>query len=268
MQPTKHRRRYDDRVPSGSDGSSRAGSEDRSRSFREQLDRAARVQQSLLPNVSGSIGGYRFASAYRPCEALGGDFFDIFRSPDRMTLMVADVMGHGAEAALITMLLKAVFHETAPNICEADRLLTKMNEDLLGLIPDGSFAATTVVCLDACSSEVQLSNAGQPYPFVLRASTQSVHKLRLAGIPLGLNVGEGFLEYGLIRVKLAPGDVLLISSDGIGSVEGDAGRCFGDSHLGLALTRLVGLTGERVIQVLLADALDFSKGAHFQMTST
>jgi len=268
MRPTTYRRRHDDHQSNGSNGiasanAGKSGSKKKGRSSREQLDRAAQVQRSLLPDVSGSIGGYRIDSAYRPCEALGGDFFDIYRSDDRVMLMVADVMGHGAEAALITMLLKAVFHESAPHIVDADVLLTKMNQDLLGLIPDGTFAATTVVSLDPNSSEVQLSNAGQPYPFVLRASTQSVHKVRLAGVPLGMNVNGSFQEYDVFKVKLAPGDVLLVSSDGIGAIEREDGRCFEDVELSLALSRLVGLAGERVIQSLLANALEFSGGRPF-----
>lgn len=268
MKPTIYRRRHDDPKSNGSNGIASASaktsnSKKTDHSFREQLDRAARVQQSLLPDVSGSIGGFRFDSVYRPCEALGGDFYDIWRSDERVMLMVADVMGHGAEAALITMLLKAVFQESAPHIVDADILLAKMNQDLLALIPDGWFAATTVVCLDPKISEVQLSNAGQPYPFVLRASTQSVHRLRLTGVPLGMNVNGGYRGYDVFKIKLAPGDVLLVSSDGIGAIEGDDGQCFEDVELSQALSRLVGAAGKTVIQSLLANALDFSNGRPF-----
>jgi sigma-B regulation protein RsbU (phosphoserine phosphatase) len=221
------------------------------------------VQQSLLPDLSGEVGGYRIATAYRPCEALGGDFYDVFRGSDRSTLMVSDAMGHGAEAALVTMLVKAVFQHAAPHFAETAALLTKMNECLLGLIPNGSFAATTVASLDPETSEVQLSNAGLPYPFVLRSATRCVHKMNLPGVPLGMNVNGGYQEYRIGRVRLAPGDVLLIASDGIGSIEDDDGRCFEDLHLGLALARLVGLEGNEVIESLLAEALEFSNGRPF-----
>jgi serine phosphatase RsbU (regulator of sigma subunit) len=229
---------------------------------REQLNRAARVQRGLLPDVSVPVAGFKLSSAYHPCQVLGGDFYDICRHGNCATLMVADAMGHGAEAALVTMLLKAVFQELAPQIGNTDELLTNMNERLLGLIPEGSFAATTVARFDAGSSEVQISNAGMPYPFVLRASNKSVHKVRLTGRPLGLNINGTYQEYDVFRVALAPGDILLISSDGLGSVERDNGQCFED-HLSLALTHLVGLAGEEVIQSLLAEALEFSGGRPF-----
>lgn len=229
---------------------------------REQLSRAARVQRGLLPDVSVPVAGFRFSSAFYPCQVLGGDFYDICRHGSSATLMVADAMGHGAEAALVTMLLKAVFQEFAPQTSHPHELLTKMNDRLFGLIPEGSFAATTAARFDAGSGEVQISNAGMPYPFVLRAANRSVYKVRLAGVPLGLNVNGGYQEYDVYRVMLTPGDVLLISSDGIGSVERDDGQCF-EEHLSLALTHLVGLAGDQVIESLLAEALEFSGGRPF-----
>jgi sigma-B regulation protein RsbU (phosphoserine phosphatase) len=233
------------------------------RSPQDQLHRAGRLQRSLLPNIGGPLGGYRLASAYYPCEALAGDFYDIFRDAGTVMLIVADVMGHGAEAALITMLVKAVFQETARHIGETNALLTEMNERLFGLIPVGSFAAATVVRLDPDRSKIEISNAGLPYPFVLRASTRSVHKVRLRGVPLGLNLSSGYQGYDVLRVQLAPDDVLLVTSDGICSIKGDDGRSFEDRRLGLALTRLTGVAGEKVIETLVAEALEFSHGRPF-----
>ena len=268
MSPTAHQSHHDGPPSSGPDTILEARTvnlnpESRHLSSREQLDRAARVQRSLLPNIEGLLGGYRLASAYYPCESLAGDFYDIFRDAGRVMLIVADVMGHGAEAALITMLVKAVFQETARHIDETNALLTEMNERLFGLIPVGSFAAATVVRLDPDKSRIEISNAGLPYPFVLRASTRSVHKVRLRGVPLGLNLSSGYQGYDVLRVKLAPDDVLLVTSDGICSIRGDDGRSFEDRRLGLALTRLTGVAGEKVIDSLVAEALEFSHGRPF-----
>ncbi len=230
MSPTAHQSHHDGPSSTGSDTiiESRAvklNPEPAQRSSREQLDRAARVQRSLLPNIEGLLGGYRLASAYYPCETLAGDFYDFFRDAGRVTLIVSDVMGHGAEAALITMLVKAVFQESARRVGETNALLTEMNERLFGLIPAGAFAAATVVRLDPDRSEIEISNAGLPYPIVLRASTRSVHKVRLRGDPLGLNLSSGHQEYDVLRVKLAPDDVLLVTSDGICSIRGDDHGC-------------------------------------------
>ena len=62
------------------------------RSSWTQLYRAGVLQRSLLPKIGGPLGGYRLATAYRPCEALCGDFYDILCQPGRTTLVVADVI--------------------------------------------------------------------------------------------------------------------------------------------------------------------------------
>jgi serine phosphatase RsbU (regulator of sigma subunit) len=233
------------------------------RSLREQIERAVIVQQSLLPDVSGSVGGFRLAAEYLPCESLAGDFYDICRRPGCVTLMVADVMGHGAEAALLTPILKTVFQDTAPSISDPGALLKEMNERLHGLIPAGTFAATTVARLDPSTSEVLLANSGQPYPIVLRASKQEVDVICAAGVPLGLFKNGDSYEYAVHRLDLAPGDVLLMASDGIGAIEDGTGQCFEDHGLFTVLSDLSGFPGEKVLKALVAEAVEFSNGLPF-----
>ena len=177
--------------------------------------------------------------------------------------MVSDVMGHGVEAALLTPVLKTVFQEAAPWTSDPGALLKEMNERLHGLIPAGTFAATTVARLDPRTSEVLLANSGQPYPVVLRASNQGVDVICATGVPLGLFKNGDSYEYAVHRLDLAPGDVLLMASDGIGSIEDGTGRCFEDHQLFRALSDLSGFSGERVLKSLVAEAIEFSNGLPF-----
>lgn len=262
-QPHREDRRTPAQGPAKAESAGRLVREGLVRSPQEQIDRAAIVQQSLLPDVSGTCGGYRFAIAYHPCESLAGDFYDIYCGPDFVWLMVSDVMGHGYEAAFLTPILKAVFHASAPTISDPGALLSEMNQRLHELIPVGTFAATTVARLDASTSEVLLANSGQPYPLVFRASKQSVDEIQVRGVPLGLFDNGNSHEYAVQRLNLAQGDVLLISSDGIGSIEDGTGQCFEDYRLHRILADLPGLSGERIISSLVAEASEFSNGLPF-----
>lgn len=233
---------------------------DEQRSLREQLERAARVQKSLLPDVSGPIGDYRLASLHCPCETLAGDFYDLIHRPDCAILLVADVMGHGVEAALITMLVKAVFQETAETAVEPEKILAQMNLRLNRITPDGVFAAAAVVRIRPGRSAVSLANAGLPYPFVLRRSPRRVEEVPLGGFPLGLFNGSACSTYRQCSVTLDRGDVLLLASDGIGAVEGDGERYFDERRLRRALARLAGCPGRELIDSLVGEALEFSHG--------
>ena len=230
------------------------------RSLRDQMQEAAEMQRSLLPDVSEPIGDYRLASLYRPCETLGGDFYDLFRGSDSVILLLADVMGHGPEAALITMLVKAVFQEIVETTQTPSDVLAKMNTRLHRITPERVYAAATVVRIQPDKSEMQLANAGLPYPFVLRCSQHELEEVRVTGFPLGLFNGRASRTYQAHELSLDPGDVLLLASDGISSVEGDNEQCFDGRRLRRTLTRLAGCDGSKVIDSLVSEALTFSRG--------
>ena len=228
------------------------------RQLRDEAERAARVERSLLPDVSMPVGEFRLASLYRPRETLGGDFYDLAWRPDCAILLVSDVMGHGVEAALITMLVKAVFQETAEGATGSRAsFCAQMNARLHRIIPEYVFVAATVVRLELEGPDMRIANAGLPYAFVLNASERRVTEVRLDGRPLGLLDGQGQSPYDVRRLSLAPSDVLLIASDGIGSVESARGECFEDRRLRQVLASLIGQEGRTVVDRLVARAAAF-----------
>src|SRR3990170_5186528 len=83
----------------------------RQEAIKRELEMAARVQKSMLPRGFPDIEGYRFANLYQPSAEIGGDFFDLAPIEGGVVLLVSDVIGHGVQAALSTMLLKGVFRE-------------------------------------------------------------------------------------------------------------------------------------------------------------
>ena len=141
------------------------------------------------------------------------------------------------------------------------RILAKMNSRLHRLTPEKVYAAALVVKLDPDSSSVKLANAGLPYPFVLRHDRGLVEEVRLSGLPLGLFNGRASGTYRTHTLDIDYGDVLLLSSDGIGSVEDDKGMSFEDyGRIPRTLAELSGQPGQAIIESLVSDAVAFSKG--------
>lgn len=223
------------------------------------LDRAARIQQSLLPVRPPSFRGYRFAHLYRPSEVLGGDFFDFFETGKCLVIVVCDVIGHGVEAALATMLMKEVFEESVEVTREPVQLLATMNARLHRFLPEGMFVAAAIVKMCLRCPDVQFSNAGLPYPFVLRNAQDCVEQVEIGGFPLGL-FKDVAVPYQVRTVSLAPGDVLLVGSDGIRTVAGTTGEFFEDERLPRLLSELVGRNGEEVVQKIAAEVQAFGNG--------
>jgi sigma-B regulation protein RsbU (phosphoserine phosphatase) len=210
--------------------------------------------------MSAPIGEFSVASLYVPCDGVGGDFNDLAMRRDCALLLVSDVMGHGVGAAFLTMLVKAAFQETAAGTGEPGDVLAGMNERLHRIMPPGMFVAAAVARLALGGSDMRLANAGLPHPFVLRGAARSADELRVDGLPLGLfdHIGPDTCDTSC--VSLAPGDVLFMASDGIGSIESAGGQCFGECHLRAALDGLAGREARDVLDRLLAEAVEFGSG--------
>lgn len=229
------------------------------RFLEKELEMAAKVQRSVLPTSFPDIAGFRFANLYQPCETIGGDFFDIVtrgNERDDAVLLVADVIGHGVQAALSTLLLKSVFRESASDIDRPVDLLNEMNRRLHAVLPSGMNAAAAVFVLSSGATEVSFANAGLPYPFVLRARDKRVDEIVLAGPPLGL-FETGLLPYECRTITPDEGDVIFAGSDGLGSIMRDDGAMFEDEELRRGLSEMTGIDGDVVIQKIMKRAMAF-----------
>ena len=236
---------------------------DRHHFLERELEMAARVQRSLLPDRMPVLDGFAFANVYRPCAALGGDFYDfnIASGGTRvLKILVSDVIGHGVQAALTTMLLKGIFQEAAGRATEPVGLLKNMNGRLHRVMPEGMYAAASVVFVEPGKSRVHVCNAGLPYPFVLRAAERRLDEIALAGTPLGLFGEGGLVQYEARGLSLEPGDVMLLGSDGIGSITDEGGEMFEDRQLRRVLSELVGADGSKVLEGLMDKAMVFGNG--------
>jgi serine phosphatase RsbU (regulator of sigma subunit) len=231
----------------------------RHQALSRELEMAARVQKNLLPREFPPLDGYRFANVYQPSAQIGGDFFDFAPMKDGVLLLVSDVIGHGVQAALSTMLLKGVFREAASLHREPVALLEEMNRRLHAVLPAGMYAAAAAFAIRAGSGEISFSNAGLPYPFVVRRAGR-IDEIALSGPPLGLFASD-LIPFESRTIDARPGDVLLVGSDGIGSIHNGEGAFFEDGEFRSVLEGLAGRDGEEVIRETMKRALEFGNDA-------
>lgn len=225
-----------------------------------ELEMAGRVQQSLLPPRPPEIAGFRCGAYYRPCRLLGGDFYDFYQGDGNAVLLVADVSGHGVQAALTSMLLKATFQDAAESVREPGGFLEKMDAALHRFLPSGMFVAAACLWFEDGQSAVRLSNAGLPYPFVLRSGERRLDEIPARGLPLGLLAGGGLTPYETHHVHLGIGDLLMVASDGLGEIRNSGGEFFQDSQLRSTLTAQSGRDVDSFLGYLMHSATAFSGG--------
>jgi len=199
----------------------------------EQLRLAGLVQQDFLPNRLPNTGEVRWATVFLPAEWVSGDIYDIVRIDEQhIGFYVADVVGHGMPAALLTIFLKQalVMRETIENnyrVFSPAEVVKNLNIRLAGQKLSGYQFATCCYCLlNVKTLQLTYARAGHPYPVLIRPGQQP-QQLEIRGSLLGV---FEHVEYIQGTIQLQPGDKLLLYSDGaepfIGKFNDQAGFNF------------------------------------------
>ena len=205
----------------------------------------------------------RFEHRYQPASTLGGDFFDVLALSDtRAGVLICDVMGHGMRSALVTAILRGLVNEYREYADEPGEFLTQINEALLNNLKScGSpiFATAFYLIIDASAGQLRFANAGHPSPVCLRREQGVVEVLRGAGKGNGSALGL-FRETKFVTqsVGLAPGDAVLLFTDGLYEVPGADGEPFGQERLLAAVQERLGSSSGDLLTELIEAAREFA----------
>jgi sigma-B regulation protein RsbU (phosphoserine phosphatase) len=186
--------------------------------FDEELRLAARLQQEFLPKQLPQVGRLHFHTLFRPAGYVSGDLYDVMRLDEKnVGFYMADAVGHGMPAALLTMFIKNAL--VTKQITDGKyRLLTpsetmsRLNEAMIEQNLSASTFATAIYgMIDTEALTVSFARGGHPHPMLMRADG-TVAPLESDGCLLGVFAGE---PYEQKSAQLAPGDRLIIYSDGV-----------------------------------------------------
>jgi len=226
----------------------------------EESERRARtlartLQQTLIPPAAPAIPGLGTASAYRPAgdgTEVGGDFYDMFPiGPDAWAVLIGDVAGKGAEAAVITALARNTVRALAVTHEGPAAVLTRLNDVLLRFGTE-RFCTVALGTLrpDGPTWRLTVSVGGHPPPLLV--SADAVDAVDLRGPLVGAFPGATYEERELV---LGPGQTLLAHTDGITEARGAEGY-YGEARLRETVARLGPEPGP-LVEGLVADAVLF-----------
>ncbi len=228
------------------------------RRLEEELAVARRIQASLLPAEIPRQDGVDIAALTRPCQQVGGDFYDFLDfGPRSLGIAVADVSGKGVPAALILSGLQATLRAEAAQQTSPAPVVQKINERLCADVQPGSFASLLYGNLDLEKRKLRYVNAGHPAGLVVRRDG-TLERLDEGGILLGV---EPTATYVGGERSFASGDLLLLYSDGVTDVLNAEDEEFGPSRLEALLPRLTHLPGSAILDRIVASVESFVGGA-------
>ena len=192
----------------------------------QELNIAREIQQALVPQGSQEYPHYSVTGLHRPCDEVGGDYFDVFPLSDgRLALLIADVAGKGLGAALVTTMLQGALSGMTLGV-DPVKVFNHLNRFLCDRASVGRCATMFFGLLDP-DGTLEFVRAGHPSPLLMREAT--VSELYSTGsFPIGL-VDDA--SYTSDRVQLEPGDTLLLYTDGVTEAEDKGRNLFQDWRL-------------------------------------
>ena len=231
--------------------------------IREELALARRVQENLLPCVFPRASGFCFSASYLPALEVGGDFYDVIPlSGGNIAVIVADVTGHGIQAALSTTMLKSIFIEFSNQQAGPEDILRRMNQVLHRVLPSDIFVTASVATVEPDTGLVTVANGGAPHPFQIKRSLCDVEPVVTNGLPLGVVDDRLYRPGEEVSVEMAPGDGLLFFTDGLSEVESPEGDHYGETRMRRTVLDACRLTGRELSNVVLEGARGYSLEGH------
>jgi sigma-B regulation protein RsbU (phosphoserine phosphatase) len=232
-------------------------SEDR-RALEFDLELAARIQRGLLPQTDLRSLDWHILYAYKPAGLVSGDYCDLIlpSSEDHeLMFLVGDVSGKGVAASLLMSHLHATFRSFAGTGLELDNLLGVANRIFCESTIAGQYA--TLICGRAGDAgEIEIASAGHfPALFVAK---DGVKQIRSTGVPLGMFSTS---RYEVERVRLDPGESLLLYTDGISEACDSAGNEYGITGISRVAAERDGWQPQELLAACLNDVQTFSSRA-------
>lgn len=241
----------------------------------QELQIARDIQTSLLPSESLRTGGITVSAACRPAREIGGDYCDFFPiDHSRIGMLVADVSGKGASAALYMAELKGLVLALSTTYDSPRRLLGEVNRILAKHLERSSFITMSYAVLDLRSRTLTHARAGHTPLIHLRAREAFPRTRLLApeGLVLGVRMDSVLARFDQIlkeqTITLDPGDIVVMFTDGISEAMNDVRDLYGEDRLCLCVEEHAGLDPEALCDEIFESVQEFADGAeqHDDMT--
>ncbi len=199
---------------------------------RDEIQIARQLQRDLLPQASPEVPGYGFAHTSRTANDIGGDYYQFHRLPDgRLAIVVADASGHGMAAGLLMAIANATLHIALELDPAPVPVATLLHRAIWRTGDRRSFLTLFYGLLDPATGEVDYVCAGHPFP-LLRRADGTIEEPALGSFPLGM---RETLRPATGRLRLAPGELMVLFTDGLFEGVNRSGQAFGFERLRGAL---------------------------------
>ncbi len=233
--------------------------------FKSEIDLAAILQQSILPDPVINLPGLMGKANLLTSSEVGGDFYDYYQVDGRQSvLLVGDVSGHGVAAGTMVSAAKAgVYPLVHEGITSPTEILHALNETLLATTHQSLLMTMACIRLDATTGQLSFANAGHVLPYLWRREEQQWEMLEASGLPLGTSIDADYRSTAL-ELTMEVGDRLFLFTDGVVEEESPDGEAFGYDRLELILNEFGQLEADEFRDYLLSALVQHCESSDFE----
>lgn len=226
------------------------------RRLERDLALARELQMRLLPQNLPKMAQLELAAKFVPARAIGGDLYDFIPySLSRLGIVIGDVSGKGAPAAIYAALVSGILRSHAPIEPGPAEMLRAVNLSLAERRIEAQFVSLIYAVWDDAHRTLLVSNSGLPRPIHVHAGKN--HVIEATGLPLGLFDDANYDEF---RFKMKPGDMFVFFSDGILDARDRRGQLFGRGRVEQLVLACAGKSADCVVNTLFKAAAEHSAG--------
>src|ERR1700689_957581 len=226
------------------------------RRLERDLALARELQMRLLPQTLPRLANLELAAKFVPARAIGGDLYDFIPySLSRLGIVIGDVSGKGAPAAIYAALVSGILRSHAPIEPGPAEMLRAVNLSLAERRIEAQFISIIYAVWDDEHQTLQVANSGLPRPIHVHAGKN--HVIEATGLPLGLFDDANYDEF---TFKMQSGDMFVFFSDGILDARNRKGELFGRGRVETLVLECAGKSADCVVNTLFKAAAEHSAG--------
>jgi sigma-B regulation protein RsbU (phosphoserine phosphatase) len=226
------------------------------RRLERDLALARELQMRLLPQALPQLQNLELAAKFTPARAIGGDLYDFIPySLSRLGIVIGDVSGKGAPAAIYAALVSGILRSHAPIEPGPAEMLSAVNLSLAERRIEAQFVSLIYAVWDDEHRTLQVANSGLPRPVLVHDGKNSI--VEATGLPLGLFDDANYDEF---RFKMKPGDMFVFFSDGILDARNRQGELFGRGRVEKIIEECAGRSADCVVDRLFKAVAEHSAG--------
>lgn len=226
------------------------------RRLERDLALARELQFRLLPPTLPKVSHLDIAAKFVPARAIGGDLYDFMSySLSRTAIVIGDVSGKGAPAAIYAALVSGILRSHAPIEPAPAEMLSAVNFSLGERRIEAQFVSLIYAVWDDESRSLRVSNSGLPRPIYCHDGKTEI--IEATGLPLGLFDDA---EYDEFSFNAKPGDMFVLFSDGILDARNKAGDLFGRRRVEEIVTKNCNATADTVVKAIFSAVAEHTAG--------